>query len=601
MKSLLHLWKMLAIDFGERCSVDTARDYKTVSSRVEHEGMEFLSITLPTYGKAFERWLELGSVEPSSLPNFKKRGDLPVFLQGFLLQVFNSDGVIRGDASPDAVLAIRQLTGVFGKMFLPASAVRERNAKLAYLEVDDELEQTERNLASEPAMVLALRRIFAVVFGGILDQCDSDIAYGQVVPKHGPGGTADRLFGNKKFEMHWTDRLEEFFKSDEFLIPNHRYLDVLGNVEFKPRNKELPVRVTAVPKTQKTPRLIAMEPTCMQYAQQAISSLLTKRIEDDNVLQRIVRFSDQEPNQVLARRGSLDGTLATLDLSEASDRVSNLLVKELFKPWPYLHGSIQACRSEKSEVAFDKSSVITRDLVKFASMGSALTFPVEAMVFTTVIFYGIEQTLGRRLRRRDIDSFCGRVAVYGDDIIVPIHYVSGVTHALESFGFKVNSNKSFWTGMFRESCGKDYFNGVDVSYVKFRKGYPSDTRDVLEVVSLVSFFNQVKHNHYTHTTNWLRKELVKLLGFFPKVSRDSEILGEWDDIEHDISRLCAKTHRPLTKGWLIRVHIPQNPLDGERALLKFFLKQGDKPLSREHLVRSGRSSGVSIILREAAV
>lgn len=601
MKSLLHLWKMLAIDFGERCSVDTSHDLKTVVGRAEHEGMEFLTITLPAYQKAFERWLEVGLVDPAQLPAFRSRGGLPVFLSGFLVQVFSNDGVIRGDASPDAVLAIRQLTGVFGKMFLPASAEREHNAKLAYLETDDVLETVEAALRADPERVLALRRIFRLVFGGVLDGCDSDIAAGLLIPKHGPGNTADRLRGNAKFYMHWTWRLEEFFKSDELLIPNHRYLDVLSGIQYKHRHEELPVRVVAVPKTQKTPRLIAMEPTCMQYAQQAVSSLLTERIEGNRVLKRIVRFSDQEPNQVLARESSLTGALATLDLSEASDRVCNFLVEELFRGWPYLSGAIQASRSTHSEVAFDENSVITRELVKFASMGSALTFPVEAMAFTAVIFYGIEQSLGRRLQRRDIESFCGRVAVYGDDIIVPIHYVRSVIHALESFGFKVNSNKSFWTGGFRESCGKDYFYGTDVSYVKFRKSFPNDRRDVLEVVSLVSFFNQAKHNHYSHTTNWLRKELVRLLGFFPRVSRDSAVLGEWDDFEHDVTRMCPKRHVPLTKGYVIKVHIPQNPLDGERALLKYFLAEGDQPLSREHLVRSGRSSGVSINLREAAV
>lgn len=600
MKSLI-LWKKLAMDYGQRCAVDTSRDYDTVARRTEHEGMEFFTITLPAFGKAFERWLALEQVDPTLATGFRCKGGLPVFLRGFLDLVFNPDGSIRDDASPDAVLAVRHLSGVAGKMYLPASAERTHRAMLGYLETDSELEEVDAKLASEPAMVLALRRIFTLLFHRVLDSGDLAIATGELTPKHGPGATADGLHGNQKFAMSWTWRLEEFFKADEFLLPSPRYHQLLDSVQFHTLEQELPVKVIHVPKTQKTPRLIAKEPTCMQFAQQAVSGVLTKRINEDSILKRLVGFREQEPNQVLAREGSITGTLATLDLSEASDRVSNYLVRSLFGPWTHLDGAIQACRSRRAEVRMDDGSVVIRDLTKFASMGSALTFPVEAMVFLAIVFYGIERDLGRPLRERDVKSLCGSVRVYGDDIIVPVDHVRSVTHSLESFGFRVNAAKSFWTGLFRESCGKDYFKGIDVSYVKLRKPFPADRRDVLEVVSLVSFFNQVKENHLPHTTDWLRKELVDLLGFFPRVSGDSEILGEVDAVTHDIDGLCKKTHNPLAKGWVIRTQSPENPLDGERALLKFFLKQGVKPMSRGHLVRSGRSSGVSIILRKAAV
>jgi len=603
VKSLIHLWKKLALDMGQRCSVDTARDVTTVTSRTEHEGMEFLTITLPTFGKALEKGLADGWLDPNALPAFRFRGGLPVFLRGFLDLVFNPDGSIRDTPSPDAILAVRQLSGVFGKMYLPASAERTLLAKLKYLETDEELEEVDAKLASEPERVLALRRVFTLLFHRVLDSSDLTIAAGELTPKHGPGATADRLMGNQKFGMSWTWRLDEFFPSDEFIIPSPRYRDLLDSVQFLPPEQELPGRVIDVPKTQKTPRLITAEPACMQYAQQTVSSVLTERINEDRILKRLVGFRDQEPNQVLAREGSLTGSLATLDLSEASDRVSNNLVRTLFRPWSNLNGSMQACRTRRAEVRIDDSSVIIRDLVKFASMGSALTFPVEAMVFLAIVFYGIERDVSRPLRERDIKSFIGKVRVYGDDIIVPVEHVRSVAHSLESFGFRVNTSKSFWTGQFRESCGKDYFAGTDVSYVKLRKMFPGNRRDALEVVALVTFFNQAKENHYQHTTTWLRKELRRVLGkkHFPRVSRDSAILGEIDEVYHDVDELCKETHVPVTKGYVVRAKSPQNPLDGERALLKFFLKQGENPLSREHLVRSGRTEGVSINLRKAAV
>jgi hypothetical protein len=584
---------------GERCSVDTARDIDTVTSRVKKEGLGFYTISLPAFLKAFERWLEIGPTDPTLCPGFRFRGRLPVFLRGFMDQIFHTDGAVREIANVDAILAVRQLCGVYGKLFLQASASRTDRAMLQFLETDEEVEA--KICEWTPNGDLAFSRVSQLLFNRIFAGVNADIAYGRLTPKHGPGQTAEYALGNDKFlKVSWHWRLEKYFSSSDYLIPSYRYHSYLESVRFLDPQDESPVRVISVPKTQKTPRIIAIEPICMQYTQQAVASGLTKGIRNDYIVKRFLRLQDQVFNQDLARVGSLQGTLATLDLSEASDRVPNALVRTLFKHWQHLDGAVQACRSTRANVQLG-DGVVTRHLSKFASMGSALTFPVEAMVFLTVVFMGIERALGRRLRLADVIRLDGQVAVYGDDIIVPVDYVGSVVHELESFGFKVNSQKSFWNGKFRESCGKDYYAGFDVSYVKLRQKYPDNRQNAEEVVSLVSFFNQCKDQHYDHTTAYLRKEISKLLGgFFPRVSRKSELLGEWDDVNHDIIALCSKTHRPLSKGWKIKTHTPVNPLDGEQALLKFFLKQGNDPLSEGHLHRSGRSSAVSITLGRAA-
>jgi len=601
MKSLLSLWKVLALDMGERCAVDTTRDFETVVGRFEHEGLSFLTITLPAFGKAFERWLDQGQVCLSDMSGFAASRGLPRFLGGFLRLVFDSNGALRSDASVDAVVAVRQLCGVFGKLFIQADEARTNAAMHQYLSTDEEVAEWETRLDPDSEDSLAFSRIAMLLFRRLFTRVNHELAYGTLVPKHGPGATADRLLGNEKFGMEWTWRLEEYFSSDLFLIPNQRYVSSLGEVNFRTPEQELPVRVISVPKTQKTPRIIAAEPSCMQYAQQALASSIGEGIAEDKILNGFLRLREQEFNQILAREGSLHGNLATLDLSEASDRLSNELVKLLLRPWQSLSGAVQACRSYRARVELGEKGTHVHNLAKFASMGSALTFPIEAIVFLTLVFLGIERSIGRRLREADIVALTGKVAVYGDDIIVPVDHVGSVIHALESFGFKVNSSKSFWTGKFRESCGKDYYAGLDVSYVKLRQLWPGDRQHVENVVALVSFFNQCKDAHYTYTTDWLRKQLVSILrGRFPKVSRDSEILGEWDDVFHDVSRMCPNTHKPLSYGWVLKDHIPVNPLDGERALLKFFLKSGDNPLSEDHLRRSGRSRAVSIKLCMAA-
>jgi hypothetical protein len=616
--NLLSLWKVLAQDMGQRCAVDTTLDFIEVERRVEHEGMSYLTITLPKLRKALERGIDQGFWDPDDHYGMSCRYDrkLPIFLGGFLRLVFNPDtGVLHPSPDHSAIIAVRQLCGVYGKMFLPASAAKTQEAMEAYISTDAEVDAWERanpfplsrhslpgesfgrTLEAPQDRLVAFSRMSMLLFHRVFDHVNGVLAVGALTPKHGPGSTADGLQGNAKFSADWTWRLEEYFSSDMYLLPNPRYYKLLDLVNFRTLEDELPVKVVDVPKTQERPRVIAMEPVCMQYAQQALSGEIEERIEDDDVLKWFLALKRQEVNQLLAREGSLTGGLATLDLSEASDRVPNELVRFMTRRWDHLGGAIQACRSLYARVRLGEREEII-PISKFASMGSALTFPLETMIFLTISLMGIERSIGRRLLLADLRQLAGKVAVYGDDIIVPTDHVGSVVHELEAFGFKVNSDKSFWTGKFRESCGKDYYDGTDVSYVKFRKMWPDDRQCVEELVALVSFFNQCKDAHYTETADYLRKEISALLGgFFPRVSRDSAILGEWDDVYHDIVRIDPHTHVPLARGWVIKDHVPVNPLDGERALLKFFLKRDEEPLSRDHLLRSGRSRAVSIKLR----
>jgi len=211
---------------------------------------------------------------------------------------------------------------------------------------------------------------------------------------------------------------------------------------------------------------------------------------------------DQTPNQRLAREGSLTGALATLDLSEASDRVSNQLVRTMLEDYPHLHWAVDASRSRKADVP--GHGVIR--LAKFASMGSALCFPFEAMVFLTLIFLGIERESSTLLTRRKLERYVGKVRVYGDDIICPVDSVDSVVSVLTLFGAKVNTGKSFWTGRFRESCGKEYYAGEDISIVRVRREFPTSPKDAARVMSIISLRNQFYKTGLWATVNcWMKR------------------------------------------------------------------------------------------------
>jgi len=178
----------------------------------------------------------------------------------------------------------------------------------------------------------------------------------------------------------WHDRLEHLFPYWEYALPNARYALEAMDIQFLSARDEPPTRLVAVPKTQTKPRLIAAEPTVMQYLQQGLASSLVPAIESDPIAGSFAGFTDQTVNQRMAKEGSLEGTLATLDLSDASDRVANWLVEELFCDWPHFLEAIQVTRSLRCQLP--SGEVIP--LLKFASMGSAMTFPVEAMIFTSI-------------------------------------------------------------------------------------------------------------------------------------------------------------------------------------------------------------------------
>ena len=220
--------------------------------------------------------------------------------------------------------------------------------------------------------------------------------------------------------------------------------DPKGWFRLVPGNK-----VVTVPKNAKTDRTIAIEPDLNMYLQKGIGGMIRRRLKTVGI-----DLDNQKPNQLAAQFGSISGSLGTLDLSSASDSVSLRLVEELLPPdWV---DAIKASRSPRG-VLPDGSLI---NYLKVSSMGNGFTFELESLIFWALLFSVNEHygTSGRRL------------LVYGDDIILPRDLQEPFMGVLEFCGFTPNLKKTHMSGPFRESCGKHYLNGVDVTpfYVKDR-------------------------------------------------------------------------------------------------------------------------------------
>jgi hypothetical protein len=351
----------------------------------------------------------------------------------------------------------------------------------------------------------------------------------------------------------------------------------------------------------KTPRIIAKEPTHMQYMQQGLLHEFTKAIESDKLANGLIGYRSQTPNQRLARKGSLTGSLATLDLSEASDRVSNQHVRAMLSHFSLLAEAVDATRSRKADV---EGHGIIR-LSKYASMGSALCFPIEAMVFCTIVLIGIENALNQPVTRKTVKSLLGRVRVYGDDIIVPVEFTSSVVSSLEAFGLKVNTGKSFWTGKFRESCGKDYYDGTDITVVRVRSLLPTQhwsKEKSSTVISAYSLRNQLYKAGFWKSVCYLDQLLEDLNWPNPVLESNSAGMGRVSYLPYVPYGAKVKwdsnLQKPVVLALTSSAKSPANSVDGYAALLKWFLKRDDLPFVDEnHLLRSGRPRNVDIKLR----
>ncbi len=199
--------------------------------------------------------------------------------------------------------------------------------------------------------------------------------------------------------------------------------------------------IKTVPKNAKTHRIIAVEPRGNAFLQKGFGDYFCQRLRKVGI-----DLDDQTRNQGLAKR-ALSLGLCTLDLQGASDSVSKELVYHLL---PYDWASAMDALRTRKAVMPDGSIVV---LEKFSSMGNGFTFELESL-----LFWAIAQSVC------DIGSR-GVASVYGDDIIVPSSDSSMLCIALQWAGFVVNDQKSFFDGLFYESCGFHYFQEVEVTPV----------------------------------------------------------------------------------------------------------------------------------------
>lgn len=223
---------------------------------------------------------------------------------------------------------------------------------------------------------------------------------------------------------------------------------LLLNFRFTPQfERSAPVRVRGnrfftVPKDTEKDRGCCVEASANVSLQLAVGKILRGLYKQ---AYKVDLTHAQALHRELAQKASIDGSLATVDLSNASDTISTALLRTLLpRDWWTLLNSL---RAKTTEIGGKRVY-----LSKFSSMGNGFTFELE-----TILFRSLCAALGAR-----------EAYTFGDDIIIESSRAPDLLAALRFFGFTPNERKTFCEGPFRESCGGDYFDGQAVRpyYIK---------------------------------------------------------------------------------------------------------------------------------------
>lgn len=214
-----------------------------------------------------------------------------------------------------------------------------------------------------------------------------------------------------------------------------------------------------VHKNATTKRTIGAQPTQSGMLQLGVDHIMKGFLRE-----RVgIDLQDQGLNQRLARLGSLHWespeAFCTADLQSSSGRLAKLLVRELFPAeWVDL---LFRLRSEEYQEPPEMGGE-RRVYQAYAGMGNGTTFCVQTLVFAAAC-YAVTELPTPEASRSSLTF-----SVYGDDIVIRKPYARRAIDLLTSLGLKVNASKTFIEGPFRESCGADFWAGVNVrpTYVK---------------------------------------------------------------------------------------------------------------------------------------
>jgi hypothetical protein len=500
-------------------------DHLTIDQRVKQEGISFLTKTLPAIGKALDSALSMKN--PFNIPHFRKEKGttIPHFMGWLFRRIFDANTGLPLDceSSPEphdidlrAIASARQILYIMYKLELPYAEKTSQKVIDAFVATEEDLLKLQ--IDPKDKCLLGARAFISRVLGD-LDPYD-------IIPRHGPGAVSTGERGLKKadFSRLYRSLESEYPFTEYFCYSLAHVCDELQRIESLDVQEAGTAKVVLVPKDSRGPRLISCEPLELQWIQQGLMTKIVKRLESDPLTAGHVNFTDQSINRQLALESSVSGKWVTLDMKEASDRVSLELVNQLFCGTRILRG-LTASRSRATQLPDGRLI----EMKKFAPMGSAVCFPVESLIFYALSVSAISTyTTKSRAEARRL------VYVYGDDLIVDAEVHSLILQHLPRFGLLFNDGKCCTEGFFRESCGCDAYKGFDVTPIKLRSVWRSSKMSPGDLASWVSYSNSLWRAGYWDTAQLIENKVNEVYPHVPYNNNiaECEILNRsWSELE----------------------------------------------------------------------
>lgn len=200
------------------------------------------------------------------------------------------------------------------------------------------------------------------------------------------------------------------------------------------------LKYAEVPKSWKIHRSMMPNTSAGAFVSAGLGEYIRLRLLDHGL--NIKRLQEKHKNH--ACDASRNGQRVTADLSAASDSLTLQLLRMLLPIKWYRALTLGRARY----VEIDGSDVLLSSVL---TMGLGSTFPLQ-----TLVFYALVKALG------ELDGRKHFVSVYGDDLIYSRHLHRYVRVLFPAIHLKLNEDKTYAEGHFRESCGGDYYRGVDV-------------------------------------------------------------------------------------------------------------------------------------------
>jgi hypothetical protein len=387
---------------------------------------------------------------------------------------------------------LRQVLLFCYKIEFEPSNEQLKEAQATFENTDAEIANWDEDFvsSSQGAMFASARQI--------VGKCIYKIDWSRILPGHGPGAVYPSCHSYDKSKFLTIYRpIETYYPHANNMcgIPSFWWDHYVTHDDCLVEQDVITSRLVAVPKDSRGPRLICVHPKEAIWIQQGCRRLLEQAITSRNSpCHGRISFNDQTVNGNMALSSSLSREYCTLDLKEASDRISCELVKYLFGDFAY---SWISC-SRAHQVKLLDGRVIT--LRKWAPMGNCLTFPVQSLIFYALVRAGIRSRYGEN---------CTDIFVFGDDIVFPVKFYDGAVSALVRSGAIPNTAKTFRHGFFRESCGVDAFKGINVTPHRLRR-LDSDT--VAGAASLCTLACALVKNGYRLTSDWIYRRVSQSWG-----------------------------------------------------------------------------------------